>query len=231
MTKLIIAAFPFAALAAGCLQSSPPVGGVASQLAKACAIATDVAIDALEPGFSIPEVAVDHSPAECDDEPLGAACCDSADPDDCTPMDLPPDSCYTLPDVPDAEIVYPIAVVTVDHTTTQYYDTCEDPPDDTTCNEESAAYVLQPYPHVRYAIATDKAPVDGVIATRLYYLPEGTFAARTEHGEQLFPLLEEDDGFADLTNKVPTPAGDKYVDKQNDCVPRPNGCGFTCTPC
>ena len=70
-----------------------------------------------------------------------------------------------------------------------------------------------------------------IVETTLFWIPEDAEAVRTEDGDELYPLLEEDDGFANLAAPVPTPDGIKYADYQNDCVPRPDGCGFTCTPC
>jgi hypothetical protein len=234
MIKMLVAAtIPFAALAAGCLQSSPPVGGAPSQLAKACAVTEETAIDLLEPGASLPDTEVEPAPADCEDDTLGAACCDAVDPTKCNPMPLPPDVCFTVPTVADSTIIFPVDFETsVSEVMTQYYDNCAPIPPGTTCNTDDAAHVLHPYPHVRYAITVERDPVThAVIDTTLYWIPEGTLAVRTEEGDELYPLLDEGDGFANPLAPVATPAGTKYADYQNDCVPRPDGCGFTCTPC
>lgn len=229
MIRPLAIAIPFTALVA-CTQSPPSTTGAVAQLAKACAVDEITAAAALDPGMSLPEVADDSHSAECDPTTLGTACCDSATP--CTPMDYPIEVCGTLTAPPDAAVIAKIGEFTyTSDTTTQYYDTCMDPPDDPKCDDTGSAFVLQPYPTTRYAVSFTTDAATAVTTGSLYYIPEGSSAVRSEDGEELFPLLDEGEGYANPDRPVETPDGTKYVDDQNDCIPREDGCGFTCATC
>src|SRR5689334_13885594 len=183
MIRPLAIAIPFTALVA-CTQSPPSTTGAVAQLAKACAVDEITAAAALDPGMSLPEVADNSHSAECDPTTLGTACCDSATP--CTPMDYPIEVCGTLTAPPDAAVIAKIGEFTyTSDTTTQYYDTCMDPPDDPKCDDTGSAFVLQPYPTTRYAVSFKTDAATAVTTGSLYYIPEGSSAVRSEDGEEL----------------------------------------------
>lgn len=228
MIRPLAIAIPFAVVAA-CSQP-PPTGGAVALLAKACAVDETTALAALSPGMSLPEATGDDHSAECDPTTLGAACCDSATP--CMPMDYPIGVCGTLAAPADAVVLEKISEFTyTSDSTTQYYDSCTPPPDEPKCDTEGSAFVLQPYPDTRYAVTLKTDATTMVTTGGLYYIPEGSAAVRTEEGDELFPLLEEGDTYANPDRPVETPDGTEYVDDQNDCIPREDGCGFTCATC
>jgi hypothetical protein len=227
MSKLTL--LPLLLLAVGCTSSDPPrrTSEQVHQIARACAIEVEVAaaamageIDPIDPGDGGGDGGGGGS--------LPIACC--TDPDGCTPMDYPDDVCQELPTPVEAtDMALNSLVPYSGGTTTAFFGNCEPPPGDP-CPADTTAYVFEPYPSTRWMAAFVPDGYGGEIA-EVYEVPAGATKVKIPSGAQIFPLLEETDGFADLSRPVLTPDGIKYVDKQNDCIPRPDGCGFTCYTC
>lgn len=223
-------------LAAGCTGSSVAQQGAVQQLAVACHVTVEAAVSALADSTA---PAPDPEPVPGPIPPDGGggggggtlpiACC--TDPDGCTPMDYPVDVCWELAAPPAATTLALHSVVpyTGDSTTTAFFASCEPPPDEQ-CDPAETPYVFTPYSQTRWVAALVNDGAGGVNA-ELYAVPPGATSVKIPSGAQVFPLLDATEGFADLTRPVPTPDGIRYIDKQNDCIPRPDGCGFTCSTC
>jgi hypothetical protein len=232
MHKLALG-IPAVLLAVACTGPSTPQQGAVQQLAVACHVAVETAALALEDGASTTP-APDPGPGPGPGPGGGGtslpiACC--TNPAGCTPMTYPVDICWELPEPTAATTLARHSVVpyTGDGTTTAFFASCA-PPTGEQCDAAETSYVFTPYPHTRWVAAFVPNGAGGVSA-ELYAVPPGTTAVKIPSGAQVFPLLEATDGFRHPGRPVSTPDGIRYVDMQNDCIPRPDGCGFTCSTC
>jgi len=231
MTRSLCLLVPIAVTATGCFDSrTPPPPRIVDVVAKACAVDTATAVSALAPDDSLPK---DPGPPDPTDPPvLGASCCDSTDGTPCHPMPYPPDVCENVAGGPEAMVLEPMMQVAYSGgSTTQYYDTCDDDPPPDKCSDDQTGYVFQPYATTRWAITIDTDEVTHEVTAELYYIPEGATAVKAANGKELFPGLDYDDPYAIHEREFDTPDGKKYVDAQNDCIPREDGCGFSCGTC
>lgn len=225
MNKLAFT-IPFLVSVTACFDSGDPQPNAASQLATACQIDVAVATARLSDEIALPE-----EPGKPGGS-LTMSCC--TDPKGCTPMEYPEDICQKLPTPDDAVVLKLHSTVpyTGDGWTTAYFSNCEPPPDSDKCDASETPYVFQPYPQTRWVVAFVPAKGGkGGTTAELYAVPAGATAVRIPSGQQVFPLLESTEGFANLKRPVMTPDGEEFVDEQNDCIPREDGCGFTCATC
>lgn len=219
MSKLAFS-IPFLVFASACADSALEQSSAAQQLATACAYDVATATARLSDEVSLPGPGGGAG--------LAMACC--TNPKGCTPMEYPTDTCWKLPSPVEAtELTLYSKVAYASDTTTAFFSSCEDPPPEK-CDPQETPYVFQPYSSTRWVVAFVPGPKGGTIA-ELYEVPENSTAVRIPSGAQVFPLLHEGEGYDDPTRPVETPDGTLFVDKQNDCIPRADGCGFTCSTC
>lgn len=219
---------PFLVSITACFNSGDPQPGAAHQAAIACQVDVAVATARLSDEIALPEVPGDGKPT------LGLVCCEAPEGSDgCAPMDHSVDECTKLPTPVEATTLKLHSTVPYKGagSTTAFFANCEPPPE-TDCDATETPYVFQPYPQTRWMVAlVPSKSGKGGMSAELYRIPVGSTSVKIPSGREIFPLLPATDGFADPERGVETPDGELFVDKQNDCIPRADGCGFTCSTC